>query len=236
MNTKLQLSGILAIMALIFNSSTLIAQVKIGTNPTTINAANNLEVEASTAGRKVSIDKTTGKVTIADGSEGVDKVLTSNATGVATWQQAIPNIKSIVSVTGLANQYLGAPTTYTTADWVAEVIDKNNDFNLVTNTFTVPVDGAGYYSFSAMFWTLPLAVPVGANLYLFVNGVNRGTIAGAHASGIFQSGVNSTASAHAAGSAIVLLSPGDAVTTVYQDSFDNAYISYSKLDIIMVSK
>jgi hypothetical protein len=42
------------------------AQVKIGTNPTTIEATSNLEVEASTTGRKVKVDKTTGQVTIAD--------------------------------------------------------------------------------------------------------------------------------------------------------------------------
>lgn len=72
--------------ALLFTSSPLFAQVKIGTNPTTINAANNLEVEASTAGNKVSIDKTIGKVTIADGSQGAAKVLTSDVNGVATWQ------------------------------------------------------------------------------------------------------------------------------------------------------
>ena len=67
-------------------SSTVFAQVKIGTNPTTIGATNNLEVEASTAGNKVSVDKTTGKVTIADGSQGAKKILTSDANGVATWE------------------------------------------------------------------------------------------------------------------------------------------------------
>lgn len=71
----------------LFLSSSVFAQVKVGTNPTTINAANNLEVEAS-GGSKVSVDKTTGKVTIADGSQGAAKILTSDANGVATWQSA----------------------------------------------------------------------------------------------------------------------------------------------------
>ena len=77
--------GAMFATALLFSSAAF-AQVKIGTNPTTINAANNLEVEASTAGNKVSVDKTTGKVTIADGSQATGNILTSDANGVATWQ------------------------------------------------------------------------------------------------------------------------------------------------------
>ncbi|WP_254411170.1 hypothetical protein [Dyadobacter diqingensis] len=68
------------------SASSTFAQVKIGTNPTTINPANNLEVEAATAGRKTSIDKTTGQMTIKDGTEGSMKVLTSDANGAASWQ------------------------------------------------------------------------------------------------------------------------------------------------------
>lgn len=62
------------------------AQVKIGTNPTSIDGSANLEVEASTSGRKVLVNKTTGKVTIKDGTEGAAKVLTSDAGGNAEWK------------------------------------------------------------------------------------------------------------------------------------------------------
>jgi hypothetical protein len=64
------------------------AQVKIGSNPTTIDPNSNLEVEASTPGRKVKIDKTTGQITIADGTQGEGKILTSDANGAASWQPA----------------------------------------------------------------------------------------------------------------------------------------------------
>lgn len=94
--------------ALFLGSSAVFAQVKIGTNPTTINAANNLEVEASTAGNKVSIDKTTGKMTIADGSQGVSRILTSDASGVATWK----TIKS-TSVTSFPQTTPGSVFTIT---------------------------------------------------------------------------------------------------------------------------
>ncbi|MCF0054853.1 hypothetical protein [Dyadobacter sp. CY356] len=86
MKTKQILSAAMLGAALFFSTSSVFAQVKIGTNPTTINAANNLEVEASTAGRKTSIDKTTGQVTIADGTQGLNKVYTSDANGAASWQ------------------------------------------------------------------------------------------------------------------------------------------------------
>jgi len=69
---------------MLFGSS-VFAQVKIGTNPATIDAANNLEVE-STAGNKVSVNKATGKITIADGSQANESILTSDANGVATWK------------------------------------------------------------------------------------------------------------------------------------------------------
>jgi len=78
------LSSAIFASAILFGSS-VFAQVKIGTNPTTIDPANNLEVEASTAGNKVSVNKTTGKVTIADGTQGPGKVLTSDANGIASW-------------------------------------------------------------------------------------------------------------------------------------------------------
>jgi hypothetical protein len=72
--------------AMLLSSSELMAQVKIGSNPTTIGATNNLEVEASTAGRKTSVDKVTGQVTIKDGTEGASRILTSDANGGASWK------------------------------------------------------------------------------------------------------------------------------------------------------
>lgn len=75
--------------AMLLGSSNVFAQVKIGTNPTTIEPNSNLEVEASTAGRKTKVDKTTGQVSIADGTEGAGKVLTSDAVGGTSWQNPL---------------------------------------------------------------------------------------------------------------------------------------------------
>lgn len=76
-----------------------------------INPANNLEVESTTAGNKVSIDKTTGKITIADGSQSDQSILTSDANGVATWQP-----KSTIRVDETV--FIGEQSdTYRVTDW-----------------------------------------------------------------------------------------------------------------------
>lgn len=84
-----KLTATLFAAALLFGSSVAFAQVKIGTNPTTIEPNSNLEVEASTPGRKMKVDKTTGQVSIADGTEGAGKVLTSDAAGGTSWQNPL---------------------------------------------------------------------------------------------------------------------------------------------------
>jgi hypothetical protein len=171
MSTKQQLSGMLAIMALLFSSSTLFAQVKIGTNPTTINAANNLEVEASMAGRKISVDKTTGKVTIADGSEGIDKVLTSDAAGVATWLSAgTQNSAILFSVSNTANQIVNFGAV-DKANFGVKNYDKNNNFDLTSDSFTVPATGTGVYQVSTIFASLNQAISQGVYVAIYVNNV-----------------------------------------------------------------
>lgn len=93
------------VTASVFATSFASAQVKIGSNPTTIDANNNLEVESNDPTKKVSINKS-GKVTIADGSQGAGYVLTSDANGTATWlpltSAKIPQTVFNGAITGLA--------------------------------------------------------------------------------------------------------------------------------------
>lgn len=84
MKTKMLLY--LSIVGLSTLTTPAAAQVKIGSNPTTIEPNSNLEVEASTAGRKMKVDKTTGQVSITDGTQGAGKVLTSDSIGGTSWQ------------------------------------------------------------------------------------------------------------------------------------------------------
>lgn len=143
-----KISAAMLAAALLLSSSAVFAQVKIGTNPTTINAANNLEVEASTAGNKVSVDKTTGKVTIADGSQGAGKVLTSDATGIATWQNKDVLCGSF-DVSHSSQQIVpindASDFTYTTLKPNTELYDASNSYNPATGEFTIPE--SGFYNF-----------------------------------------------------------------------------------------
>jgi hypothetical protein len=124
------------------------AQVKIGTNPTTIEATSNLEVEASTAGRKVKVDKTTGQMTIADGTQGNGKVLTSDANGGASWQNGGANCGSFEATRSTAQtvDILNNSTPPTTLVATNEVFDPLNAYDASTGSYTVPA--TGYYSFS----------------------------------------------------------------------------------------
>lgn len=94
--------------AMLLGSSTVFAQVKIGTNPTTIEPNSNLEVEASTPGRKMKVDKTTGQVTITDGTEGAGKVLTSDAAGGTSWQNPLAGTMINGTTGGVVNFPTGA--------------------------------------------------------------------------------------------------------------------------------
>jgi hypothetical protein len=135
--------------AMLFTSSTLFAQVKIGTNPTTINPVNNLEVEASTAGRVTSVNKTTGQVTIKDGTEGLSKVLTSDASGAANWQTpAAQNAEVMFSAKLNLNQVLPA-LAYTKVNFNTELFDKGNNFDLTADQLTAPT--SGYYTVNVGF-------------------------------------------------------------------------------------
>ncbi|WP_420153871.1 hypothetical protein [Siphonobacter sp.] len=111
-----QLLSTACFVAALLTSSSLMAQVKVGTNPTTIESASNLEVEASTTGRKVKVDKATGQLTIADGTQGTGKVLTSDANGGASWQTS-QLVKATVTYTNdgvvtLPSQPTGTGSTF----------------------------------------------------------------------------------------------------------------------------
>jgi hypothetical protein len=61
------------------------AQVKIGANPSTIDVSSAMEVEAAN-GNKTVVNKTNGQLRIQDGTQGADRVLTSDANGNASWK------------------------------------------------------------------------------------------------------------------------------------------------------
>lgn len=136
-------------VVLLTGCSVAFAQVKIGTNPTTIEPNSNLEVEAATPGRKTKIDKTTGQVTITDGTEGAGKVLTSDATGGTSWQ----------------NPLSGAMVNGTTG---SQVTVTNTGTFATYSGATITLPRAGTYMVTAQ-WTMPTAstvYPVGNQAFI----------------------------------------------------------------------
>ena len=104
---------------MLLGSQILFAQVKIGTNPATIEASSNLEIEASGPGiHKVKVDKGTGQVTIADGTEGAGKVFTSDVNGGGSWQNPLAGTMingtsgGIASIPLNGDIYSGATITF----------------------------------------------------------------------------------------------------------------------------
>ncbi|MGM9512391.1 hypothetical protein ACS5NO_31955 [Larkinella sp. GY13] len=126
---KTAIKHTLAIIALFTSTLVAQAQVKIGTNPTVAAPTSNLEVEASTPNRKVKVDKTTGQLTIQDGTEGTGKILTSDAVGGASWQ--LPYSTTVI--TGLSSPPLGA---YINPPTVTEYI-ANSPLTLNKGVYTL---------------------------------------------------------------------------------------------------
>ncbi|WP_254412661.1 hypothetical protein [Dyadobacter diqingensis] len=129
-------------LAATLSASPVFAQVKIGTNPTVIDATKSLEVEASTTGRKTSINKTTGQVTITDGTEGNGKVLTSDANGNASWQ---PSYTLILMAN---NPNTLQPTGYMWSPPIPYVSGDGSTYNATNGEFTAPSDGFYQYNYS----------------------------------------------------------------------------------------
>jgi hypothetical protein len=152
---------IAALMAMIFGGLLLIpachAQVKIGTNPNTIDVNNNLEIEAATGGRKVSVNKTTGQLTVKDGTEGATKVLTSDANGNAEWK-AVPENEQRVKYAFRARRRVGRDVLTSDGNFIysdyedqpdseRQRFNTGNRFDFNTGIFTAP--RKGYYLFNA---------------------------------------------------------------------------------------
>ena len=153
MNTKQLLSKTLGtalfITAMLFGTSAVFAQVKIGTDPTVIDPANNLEVQASTTGRKISINKTTGKITIADGTQGAGRILTSDASGGASWQNSTTFIFYASQNNTLASPYTipSGLASYSLGQKIPFTPVFGNGYNATTKAYSIPT--AGYYRISA---------------------------------------------------------------------------------------
>ncbi len=91
---------------------------------------------------------------------GANKVLTSDATGNATWQNTNKNTGFDVRA---SNQTIGLGSGNTKVDFELADTDDSYSFNEVSNSFTVPSNG--FYHFSVL---LAMANPISQNGYLTI--------------------------------------------------------------------
>ncbi len=192
-------------VTMLLAASNVFAQVKIGTNPTTIEPNSNLEVEASTPGRKMKVDKTTGQVSIADGTEGAGKTFTSDAVGGGSWQSV--SLTAFAASQGGRENFPQSPNTglLGTITFPGETTDPTNSFTPSTGTFVTPADGYYVLFGSTQFDNSALpGVPnlIRTCLYLYVNSASV-TQGCAFPSSVFSSTAISN---------LVKLNAGDTVT------------------------
>ncbi|WP_449397392.1 hypothetical protein [Chryseobacterium wanjuense] len=115
----------------------------------------------------ISNGEANGAVQIIDGTQGQDKVLTSDANGLATWKSpTTQNVDALLRVTGGAGQII--PLGLVTVDFSTVVFDRSSNFNLATDRFVAPT--AGYYLVTCSFQTDTSTTTQGRYAYIGKNG------------------------------------------------------------------
>ena len=182
MNKITHVKVLLISTLLVITSSSVFAQVKIGTNPTTIEAASNLEVQASTANRQFKVDKTSGQVTIKDGTQAADRILTSDANGGASWKPLVidaPNIAALpkAKLRNGVTVVMADNARYTVGyqDGSQGVEYLRGGFEKVGNSVRVPVTGIYMVTQKIFFLNegCTTVSDMSAQLYTVVNGEDR---------------------------------------------------------------
>lgn len=173
-----QMPSALFAAALLFGSSAAFAQVKIGTNPATIEPNSNLEVEASTPGRKTAIDKTTGQVTITDGTQGAGKVFTSDANGAGSWQTSGAGCASFDArgdntTTPVSNTGVFTPTTLISNNIT---YSPSGAYNSTTGEYTIPENGFYLFHGSAGTYDVPTGHTGSRNTTIQLVSIARGLL------------------------------------------------------------
>jgi hypothetical protein len=132
------------------------AQVKIGSNPTTIGTNSHLEVEGTTAG-KFTITKDSSKVIIMDGSQGIGKVLTSDANGKATWMNSASGSWTAVwynfSASATGNLVGGAVVKFGDGGNVSPgviVVPKSGLYKISCSSYAAYQSGSGAANFQML--------------------------------------------------------------------------------------
>lgn len=137
-------------------------------------ASNNVGIGTSTPATKLDVN---GQIRISGGTPGLGKVLTSDATGLASWQNAVA-----FSAYSNANQTLTSGSS-AIVSFNVEDVDNSASFNIATYTFTAPSNGT-------YFLTASITMNAGVDERYAIRLTKNGTID--LTNNVFQSSYNST--------------------------------------------
>jgi hypothetical protein len=232
------------------------AQVKLGNNPTTISSGSALEVESTDKGVRMPQIALTNTTTWAP-LQGSGADAASRGMSVYNTNAAIASTNGNYPANGVGEYYWDGTgwvnknssntqnsmvlfsikratvqnmvlNTWVLIDFTAEDYDKNNNYNLATNKFTVPTNGGGYYQLNCMFATTAEAGAQGAYVGLFVNNVFRRYITIANAGA--GSGIASS------GSITLPLVAGDLIDIRYNGNTAGQAVSIIQVDMYQLSR
>ncbi len=252
---KTSIKHILAVLILLISTLTAQAQVKIGNNPTSINGGSLLELESTNKGLLMPRINLTNTTTWGLSGTAVAGMHVYNTnTGITSTNTAYPTLVAKIGEyywdgTGwvalapvgtqdapvqfsvkksAANQVPPTVPTFAVVNFNAVDYDKNSNFNLATDEFVVPANGAGLYQLNITFITNATAISQGIFCYLFVNGVSTRNLSTANSSA--GSGVAG------AGSIAVRFNAGDVVTIRMAKSFTSEVVTVCQFDCYLISK
>jgi hypothetical protein len=134
----------------------------------------------------------------------------------------------LFSVKRTASQTFPTASVWVPIDFTAKDYDKNNNYNLAANTFTVPANSAGYYQVNLGFATSVQGANQGAYVGLFVNGAFRRyvTIANAGAGSGIAGG----------GTIAFPLAAGDLVDFSYNCNTAGQVVAVVQIDMYQMSR
>jgi hypothetical protein len=133
----------------------------------------------------------------------------------------------LFSVKRTTNQSM-TQSSWVIIDFTAKDYDKNNNYNLAANTFTVPANAAGYYQINGLLASTLQGVNQGGYLGVFVNGVFRRYLSIGNAGA--GAGITMT------GSMALPFVAGDVVTIRYMANQTGEVLTEVQVDIFQMSR
>lgn len=132
------------------------------------------------------------------------------------------------SVKRTAVQTFPTASVWTLVDFTVKDYDKNNNYNLAANTFTVPANAAGYYQMNVIYATQTQAANQGSYVGVFVNGVFRRYISIGNANA--GSGITGS------GTIVLPLAAGNVIDIRYNGNTASQDVAVIQVDVMQLSR